>query len=261
MWSSVCSALATRWCSPRKRRSTMSNGSMESGRRIAIIPPGVDRLRFRPGDRMPARIRLGLEHDRVVLFVGRMDRAKGVEHLLRATATIASELRSLKSAVVVVGGDDGQRDSVAHRELLRLERIVDDLRIRDLIDFRGVVPHEELPDYYAAADVCAVPSLYESFGMVAVEALACGRPVVAFRSRGLEQTVRDGVNGFLVPPSDVTAFGQSLLQMLSDPQTCARMERAAPQSVQDMSWETVADRTVALYESLCGLGQVAVGQR
>lgn len=216
----------------------------------AIIPPGVDRDRFTPLPSQYARDVLDLGPDPVVLFVGRMDRAKGVDLLLEACATLRRQDVKRKMQVVIVGGDDQNRDSVARSELQRLKAITSELGLGDFTLFRGVVPQEQLPLYYAAADVCVVPSRYESFGMVAVEAMSSGRPVVGFRSRGLEQTVRDGRTGLLVEVGNGEALGRAIGRVLDDPALGRRIGMAARESVQQFSWERVADSTSDLYDAL-----------
>lgn len=230
---------------------------------VALIPPGVDRERFSPIDRHQARALLNLSADKVVLFVGRMDRAKGVDALLRAAARLRTARDQHRVKLVVVGGDDDHRDSVAARELARLRTIVHELELDEIVEFRGVVPQESLPMYYAASDVCAVPSRYESFGMVALEALSAGRPVVGFRSRGLEQTVRSGQTGFLVPSGDVDGLAQALDQILSDHVVARAMGLAARESVKRFSWEHVVEQTLSLYSTLLSVSPevVAAGCR
>ncbi len=150
--------------------------------------------------------------------------------------------------VVIVGGNDHRRDGVAAQELARLKAIARELHISKVVEFRGVVPQEELPLYYAAADVCAVPSRYESFGMVALEAMASGRPVVGFASRGLQQTVRHGRSGLLVPPGDVNGLAAALGHVLSDDALARRMGIAARESVRGFTWDEVVERSLAVYE-------------
>jgi D-inositol-3-phosphate glycosyltransferase len=210
---------------------------------VAIIPPGVD------GDRF-ARKLLGLNGGPLLLFVGRMDRAKGIDLLLRAAAVMRANGRWDGMKIVVVGGDDNHRDSVATHELDRLNAIARDLGMPDAVLFQGVVPQDRLPLYYAACDVTVVPSRYESFGMVALEAMSSGKPVVGFRSRGLEQTIRDGRTGFLVPSGDVESLAGALDRVLSDPFLASRMGMAARESVKAFSWTRVVERTSGLYSSL-----------
>jgi D-inositol-3-phosphate glycosyltransferase len=223
---------------------------------VAIIPPGVDQNRFVPSDAAAAQRRLHLEGKRVVLFVGRMDRAKGIDMLLSAAARLrrhpdlSSDLR-----IVIVGGDDNRRDSVARREVTRLKSIAHNLHLSDIVEFRGVIPQEQLPLYYAAADVCAIPSLYESFGMVALEAMACGRPVVGFKARGLEQTVQNGRSGLLVAAGDVPAFAAALEQVLLDRCLARRFGIAGREAVRQFTWDAVVERSYQLYQ------EVASGRR
>lgn len=246
---------------------------------VAIIPPGVDHDRFSPRDSQEARNTLGLGCGKIIVCVGRMDRAKGVEALLQAAAVLKSAPRAHRARlrrtmieagvfdgrnpspecfsqghsragfkVVVVGGNDNRRDGVAAHEMARLKAIARDLQLGSAVEFRGVVPQEELPMYYAAADVCAVPSRYESFGMVALEAMSSGRPVVGFASRGLQQTVRQGRSGLLVPPGDIAGLAAALDHVLSDDALARRMGIAARESVRGFSWDQVVDRSVAVYE-------------
>lgn len=247
---------------------------------VAIIPPGVDHDRFSPRDAQEARDLLGLDGGKVIVCVGRMDRAKGVDALLSAAALLkgaprahthrarvdVSETQRLSTngtvphrvggrqsraafKIVVVGGNDHRRDGVAAQELARLKGIARDLQLGNAVEFRGVVPQEELPLYYAAADVCAIPSRYESFGMVALEAMSSGRPVVGFASRGLQQTVRHGRTGLLVSPGDVAGLASALDHVLSDDALARRMGMAARESVRGFSWDHVVERSIAVYES------------
>ena len=162
-----------------------------------------------------------------------------------------------RARVLIVGGDDGNRDAMAHRELERLRDIAEGLGIADSVRFEGVVPQNRLPTYYAASDVCAVPSRYESFGMVALEALSCGRPVVGFESPGLLHTVEQDRTGTLVPSGDVRALAGALAQIVSDAGLARRMGLAARETAQRYSWARVADETADLYERLlsCGIDE------
>jgi D-inositol-3-phosphate glycosyltransferase len=212
---------------------------------IVVIPGGVDLARFRPADQAQARARLGLPSgERVLLFVGRIQRLKGLEVLLRAFAL----LDGLPARLVVVGG----RPNTTHesREISRLEQLAGRLGIAERVVFAGAVPHEELPVYYAATDVTVMPSSYESFGLVAVESLACGRPMVATRVGGLRTIVRDGETGVLVPWRDPALFAEALRVVLTDDRLRARMAAAAPGSVGRFSWERIGEAHLAVYEDV-----------
>lgn len=219
---------------------------------VALIPPGVDQEQFHPIDAELAKRIVGVQAKRVILCVGRMDRAKGFDYLLTAVGRLrrssADALDGLK--VVIVGGNDERRDGAAGKEVARLKTIARNLRLGNIVGFRGVVPQDELPLYYAAADVCAVPSRYESFGMVALEAMSAGRPVVGFRSRGLEQTVVDGRSGILVQPGDSDAFADALARVLSDPTLARRLGMTARESIRRFTWDAVVEKHRELYMAL-----------
>ena len=159
--------------------------------RIAVAPCGVDTVRFRPMNRERARLALGLDPSLpVLLFVGRIESLKGIEVLIRA----AAEIESRYQLVVVEGGDE--RD--AARKAL-LDNLAVETGITGNVHFLDAVPHDDLPDVFNAADICVVPSYYESFGLVALEAMACSVPVIASRVGGLKETITDGQSGYLVP--------------------------------------------------------------
>jgi D-inositol-3-phosphate glycosyltransferase len=209
---------------------------------IVVIPGGVDLERFTPGPQAVARRELGLSmDDRVLLFVGRIQRLKGLEVLLRAFA----QLSELPARVLVVGG---QR-SAGHeaREIGRLQHLTRRLGIADRVRFLGAVDHERLAVCYRAADVTVMPSSYESFGLVAVESLACGTPVVATRVGGLTSIVRDGETGFLVPWRDPALFADRLRTILTDQPLRARLAGRARASVERYGWEHIAEEHLALY--------------
>jgi len=228
---------------------------------VAIIPPGVDGVVFGPEDREGARRALGLGSEPLILFVGRMDPAKGVDLLLQAIARLRNRQDQPAARLLVVGGDDGNRDAMAHRELERLKQIANGLGIAERVQWEGVVPQRMLRLFYAASDLCAVPSRYESFGMVALEALSCGRPVVGFRSPGLEQTVRQDRTGILVPSGDVESLAAALDRLVADTQLARRMGLEASQSAKPFSWNRVADLTADLYADLIGRGEESLAPR
>ena len=209
---------------------------------VTVVPGGVDRILFQPGPRAQARAQLGLGDGPILLVVGRLEPLKGVDIALRAAALADVDT---PLTVLIVGGDeqaDGQR--------AQLEALGRSLGIADRVRFPGAVAHKTLPLYYRAADICVVPSYYESFGLVAVEALACGTPVVATRVGGLQYTVRDGQTGYLVPWRCPEPFAERIEALLANPDLCRRFGDAAPASVAAFEWRAVADRIGAVYERL-----------
>jgi D-inositol-3-phosphate glycosyltransferase len=216
--------------------------------RVAVIPCGVDLERFRPVDRAAARARLGLCGD-VLLFVGRIDPIKGLDVLVRAVGL----LRDRPDLTLVVAGGPGDE-----AELERVRGLIETLGLRDKVQLRGAVPQEELPDYYSAASVCVVPSHYESFGLAAIEALACGTPVVASHVGGLPTVVRDGENGLLVRWRWPEAFAAAIARVLDDPSFAASLAGRARESVLRFGWGRVAEAVLEQYRQVEAACQPAV---
>lgn len=220
--------------------------------KVEIIPCGTDIQNFHPISKAEARQKLGLDSkDKVVLYVGRFDRRKGIETLVRACAelrdrTIAKELDSEHLRLLIVGGSDPQEADGAER--VRIEGIVKDLGIAEFTTFVGMVGHDLLPYYYTAADVCAIPSHYEPFGLVAIEAMACGTPVVASDVGGLKFTVISEETGLLVPPQDISGLATAIGRILRDDLWAHKVRKQASARVQEnFSWTGVAIQLSDLY--------------
>jgi len=216
--------------------------------RVEVAPCGVDLDLFRPVERVEARRTLGIGNEKVVLFVGRLERIKGVELLLR-TAAIMDGGDSAR--VLVVGGEQGGEGEAA-----RLKALARELGIQGRVRFVGRVEQAALPTYYSAADVCVVPSYYESFGLAALEAMACGTPVVAARVGGLPWVVQHNRTGYLVPWHCPEPFANWLETLLSSDDLRRKMGAAAYQFAQSMGWEQVSARILGIYESLLTAGKV-----
>jgi D-inositol-3-phosphate glycosyltransferase len=209
-----------------------------SPREFRAIPPGVDVEIFRPQDKQKSRDALGIDAERVILFVGRLERIKNLHVLLKAVADLS---RDLPCRLVVVGGSSNQKAGAELKSVARR------LGIAQAVDFRGVVGQSELPRYYSAADICAIPSAYESFGMAALESMACQTPVVAFAVGGLATTIKDGKTGFLAEPGSTIDFADKLRHALQSAELDS-IGRQARLSVQRFTWPTVAQRTLDLYQ-------------
>ena len=220
---------------------------------IVVIPGGVDLDQFSPRPQAAARQELGLDAEaRIVLFVGRIQRLKGVEVLLRALVQLDAQL-------VIVGGRPGSSQEA--REIARLQHLATRLGVAERTHFVGAVAHEQLPAYYAAADVLAMASSYESFGLVAVESLACGTPVVATRVGGLRSIVRDGETGLLVPWRDADLFAERLRRVLTDTRFRAQLAANARDSVLAFGWDRIAEEHLALYTLVSAARQQASAAR
>jgi D-inositol-3-phosphate glycosyltransferase len=222
---------------------------------VEIIPCGTDVQNFHPISKAEARQQLGLNpKDKVVLYVGRFDRRKGIETLVRAYAELrdrleTEELDTEHLRLLIVGGSDPHEADGAERE--RIEEIVKTLGIAEFTEFVGMVGHDRLPFYYTAADVCAIPSHYEPFGLVAIEAMACGTPVVASAVGGLKFTVISEETGLLVPPQDVSGFATAIGRILRDDLWARKVRKQASARVQEnFSWTGVAIQLSDLYRRL-----------
>ena len=223
--------------------------------RVAVIPCGVDVELFRPRPTAPARARLGLDAEHVLLFVGRLTPIKGLETLLRALSVLRADgLSAARLRLLVVGGTKGEEAGSGH-----LRRLAHDLGIGDWVDFRGPQPQGVLTDYYAGADVCLIPSRYESFGMVALEAMASGVPVIASRAGGLAVTVQDGVTGRLVPEGDVSALAQAVAGLLADDPARHALGVRAVEWARRFAWPSVGRSLADLYAEMLPALESAVG--
>ncbi len=211
---------------------------------ISVVPCGVDLDLFYPMDRDEARRQLGLKDDeRIILFVGRIEPLKGIDILISAAAQLHEEADFFHA--VIVGGD-----ARAETRVTELKTLASSLGVDHHVTFAGAVDHERLPLYYSAADVCVVPSFYESFGLVAVEAMACGTPVVASRVGGLITTVRDGETGYLVPWRCPEPFAERLNLLLRNDELRQSLGGAARQAVERFRWANVSGAIDALYREL-----------
>jgi glycosyltransferase involved in cell wall biosynthesis len=216
---------------------------------ITTIPCGTDVERFGQVDRATARQRLGLVADALILFyVGRFDVRKGIEVLVEAIGL--SRFRQDPRFQVIIGGGvrPGHQDS---EERDRIIARIAELGLSQHVQLPGRIGDADLPLYYAAASVCTVPSYYEPFGLVALEAMASATPVVASRVGGLKFSVADGETGLLVPPRDPAALAAASDRLLADPDWGDRLGQAARHRVEtQFSWQRVAQQLDPLYRSL-----------
>ncbi len=224
--------------------------------RIEIVPPGVDHQLFTPGDQRAARAELGVGGGPVLLFAGRIQPLKGADVAVR---TLASLLRTDERpsdragpsgpapTLLLVGGPSGVDGD---DEVARLHHLVAELGLRERVTFVPPQPHGRLALYYRAADVCLVPSRSESFGLVALEAAACGTPVVAAAVGGLRTIVDHGASGFLVEGRDPEAYAACVARLLADPALAAAMSVEATARAAGYRWSITAARLRRLYADL-----------
>ena len=199
--------------------------------RIVTAPPGVDTQRFRLRDRGHCCRKIGLPNAGFrLLFAGRTIPMKGIPVLIESLSHLPASI-----SAVIVGG------SIGDAEQRFLAETAQRFEVTDRVRFEGSVPHEQLPIYFGASDLCIVPSYYESYGMVALEALACGCPVVASRVGGLESIINHGVNGLLIPAGSAKALSEAVLNLLSDRRYREAMGRAGIEKARHCNWESTTD--------------------
>jgi D-inositol-3-phosphate glycosyltransferase len=212
--------------------------------RVFVVPPGVDLATFQPIDRSEARRKIGYGSGRLLLFVGRLERLKGVEVAIRALAMLRD--REHDDVRLIVLGEDSREGDESEKE--RLKAVATMVNVRDRVDFLGSVAQHELPYFYAAADACVMPSYSESFGLVALEAQACGCPVVASGVSGLRSVVRDEVSGYLIDGHDPAVYAERIGRLLADSELAQQMGRRGRLLAQRFSWTRTADRLECLFE-------------
>ena len=215
---------------------------------IEVIPCGTDIENFHMMPKSEARSQLGFQPDeKIVLYVGRFDPRKGIETLVRACAQLKASPANVR--LVIVGGSDSTQPDGEERQ--RIERIVQELGLSNQTTFAGRVGHDLLPLYYTAADVCVIPSHYEPFGLVAIESMACGTPVVASAVGGLKFSIVSEETGLLVPPQDTDAFAEAIDRVLGDDLWATKLKLRASERVQrNFSWSGVAAQLSDLYRRL-----------
>lgn len=215
--------------------------------RVRVIRSGVDTSRFQPRDRPAARARLGISDEtRMVLFVGNLEPRKQVDVLLRAAAQLRERVPDLLVLIVGSGESAGQLDQTQ-----TLRSLVRELSLAEFVRFAGRLSDAQLMDAYAAADVFALPSSSEAQGIVALEAMACGLPVVASAVGGLLGTIEDGLNGWLVPAGDVDALADRLAAVLCNPALSREVGTQARRAVEaNFTWQRAIEATLRVYEEV-----------
>jgi D-inositol-3-phosphate glycosyltransferase len=219
-----------------------------TGENIELIRTGVDERLFRPITEEIAIKETGLNFKNIVLFVGRITKAKGLRILVKAIARVKNKFNE-EMKLIVIGGDVSgvMHSEEESREKKRLKRLIKKLDLEDDAIFLGPVRRERLPYFYSIADVCVVPSLYESFGLVAVEAMSCGTPVIASKVGGLAHTVRDGYSGLHFLPGRSDHLAKAILKLITDSQ---RMEEIGVNARLRTAREFGLERTVKQIKSL-----------
>ena len=204
--------------------------------RIGVVPCGVNLEQFKPTGKENARQRLGFGDGKIILFVGRIDPLKGVDKLIRAIPYLQNIL-GLR-LMIIGGGEHSQR------EIEQLRKLVRNLNIQDSIAFVGLIKHGQLPYFYSAADACVIPSYCESFGLVALESLACGTPVVATDVGSFRSIIRQGETGYVVADNAPHHLADKIAMLLSRPSTDIESALSIRASVSRFRWSNIAEAII-----------------
>ncbi len=226
--------------------------------KIAIIPPGVDLERFQPIPKDVAKKQVGIPCGNTnILFTGRIEPLKGIDTMLRAMALIQARRPEVlhNACMAIIGGDPWADD--LDEEMARLQQLRTDLDIHDLVTFLGAKDQDLLPNYYAAAEMVVMPSHYESFGMVALEAMAMGTPVIASEVGGLAYLVKHGVTGYHVPSRDPEALAARIYELLSNHKCRQHLGQQARDYARQYDWANIVNRMMTVYEEVL-VGELAI---
>ena len=224
------------------RKSRLIRNYHPTAENISVIPCGVNLDLFRPMDRHQARQQLGLGDEKIILFVGRIERLKGIDNLLKAIPLFRNGVRP---RLVIVGGDGYRQGEVG-----RLKKLAADLQVRNAVTFSGLTDYERMPAWYNAADVCVFPSYYESFGLVPLESLACGTPVVAADVGDLRNIIRHGETGYVLTDNTPEHLAERLASVLSPSGGNLLDANSIRASVTRFGWQNIATRILREFESV-----------
>ena len=234
-------------------RSQLKELYNQAPNKVDIIPPGVNIHHFYPIPQDEAKEAIGISaKDRMALFVGRIEPLKGVDTLIEAMAIVKRTCKTFRCPhyLVIIGGDPEGEEEFVSGEMQRLQNLCTDLGLDEIVVFLGKRNQNTLPYYYSAAEVVVMPSHYESFGMVALEAMACGTPVIASRVGGLAHLIKDGETGYFVPAMDPQALSEKLRLIFINQGLRANLGRQAVTYAQNFRWEWVTEQMIHVYNAV-----------
>jgi D-inositol-3-phosphate glycosyltransferase len=219
--------------------------------KVSIIPPGVDTKLFRPIDKSLAKKKIDADEDhKIVLFAGRIEPLKGIDVLIFAMKILKERNPNLKVCLWIVGGDISQKTELWSNELQKLEELRQVLNIPGVVKFVGQKPQDELVYYYNAAETVVMPSHYESFGMSAAEAMACGVPIITTDVAGISSLIDEKHISLISSANNPLMLASKIEDLLSDEQRHTQISEDVLSHVQDLAWPVVADQVIKTYDEV-----------
>jgi D-inositol-3-phosphate glycosyltransferase len=216
--------------------------------KVTLLPCGVDTEVFRPLNTHHVKHNIPIPDKKFILYVGRIDPIKGIDILIKAMALVKATIpKNHTLRLLVIGGDLKNSVLSKHSQLNKLKSLTKSLQLNDTVTFLGAQPQELLPYYFSAAEACVLPSRYESFGMVALEAMACGTPAIVTTAAGISSFIKDGTTGFLVPEEDEALLAQTILKAVDAKKHLTQNVRS---KAMEFTWSEIANRVHSLYSSL-----------
>ena len=218
---------------------------------VTLLPCGVDTELFRPRSTHQLKHNIPIPDKKFILYVGRIDPIKGLDVLIKAMALVKAKFHKNHTLqLLVIGGDLKNAVQSRHSQFNKLKRLTKSLQLDDTVSFLGAQPQDLLPYYYSAAEACVLPSRYESFGMVALEAMACGTPAIITTAAGISSFIQDGTTGFLVPEEDETALAETILREVYLNSSKQHLSMTVRKRAMDFTWNSIANQVHSLYNSL-----------
>lgn len=224
--------------------------------KITVLPPGVDLGRFYPIPQDEAKAVIGIPPtEKVILYVGRIEPLKGIDNLLKAIALLRKSdvLTSCPHYVAIIGGDPDKPRELLDQEMRHLQDMNRCLGLDDMVVFLGKKAQDSLPYYYSASEVVVMPSHYESFGMVALESMACGTPVIATKVGGLELLVQDEITGLNVPDDDPQSLAEQLRRMLCKEGLREELRKNCLEFAKGFSWSIITRELLTIYQRMAAV--------
>ena len=221
--------------------------------KIFVISPGVNHKVFKYHPQLPSRKKLQLpQSKKIILFVGRIDPIKGIDLLIKAVSDLTKKYPDFenKFRVLLIGGDLKSRNFWRNTEVIKIKKLISSRKLDCCVKFLGSKAHNLLPNYYCASDVVVMPSLYESFGLVVLEAMACGSTVIASRVGGLKYLIKDGFNGRLFENGNISQFAKILWELVNDERSQSSLGKNAVLTSQKYCWSDQAQKILGVYKKM-----------